>query len=144
MQSRPVIKRPLYSQWCPIARPFGCDMRYLYAFKVSEISHLLRRRAVSLFAGILPKGPYLPCVSMADRALLAGYHRFKLYLTFNIVYPIYVCQCLSYHAFMEISITAVLSASPSLWQVCFLRNITTLHSFYYHCTDINTWKTKTI
>ena len=25
--------------------------------------------------GILPKGPYLPCVSMAGRALLAGYHR---------------------------------------------------------------------
>ena len=27
------------------------------------------------FDGILPKGPYLPCVSMAGRALLAGYHR---------------------------------------------------------------------
>ena len=26
--------------------------------------------------GILPKGPYLPCVSMAGRALLAGYHRY--------------------------------------------------------------------
>ena len=25
--------------------------------------------------GILPKGPYLPCVSMAGRALLTGYHR---------------------------------------------------------------------
>ena len=25
--------------------------------------------------GILPKGPYLPCVSKAGRALLAGYHR---------------------------------------------------------------------
>ena len=24
--------------------------------------------------GILPKGPYLPCVSMAGRALFAGYH----------------------------------------------------------------------
>ena len=29
------------------------------------------------FEGILPKGPYLPCVSMAGRALLAGYHRFS-------------------------------------------------------------------
>ena len=28
--------------------------------------------------GILPKGSYLPCVSMAGRALLAGYHRSKL------------------------------------------------------------------
>ena len=25
--------------------------------------------------GVLPKGPYLPCVSMAGRALLAGYPR---------------------------------------------------------------------
>ena len=25
--------------------------------------------------GILPKEPYLPCISMAGRALLAGYHR---------------------------------------------------------------------
>ena len=28
------------------------------------------------FEGILPKGPYLPCVSMAGRALLVGYLRF--------------------------------------------------------------------
>ena len=27
--------------------------------------------------GILPKGPYLPCVSMAGRALLAGYPRYQ-------------------------------------------------------------------
>ena len=27
--------------------------------------------------GILPKRPYLPCVSMAGRALLAGYHRYS-------------------------------------------------------------------
>ena len=29
----------------------------------------------TVIKGILPKGPYLPCVSMAGRALLAGYHR---------------------------------------------------------------------
>ena len=28
------------------------------------------------FDGILPKGPYPPCLGMADRALLAGYPRF--------------------------------------------------------------------
>ena len=28
------------------------------------------------FEGILPKGPYPPCLRMADRALLAGYPRF--------------------------------------------------------------------
>ena len=33
------------------------------------------------FEGILPKGPYLPCVSMAGRALLAGYHRFMMHYT---------------------------------------------------------------
>ena len=27
--------------------------------------------------GILPKGPYPPCLRMADRALLAGYHRYQ-------------------------------------------------------------------
>ena len=30
---------------------------------------------------ILSKGPYLPCVSMAGRALLAGYHRHMYYIT---------------------------------------------------------------
>ena len=34
-------------------------------------------RSLSNVEGILPKGPYLPCVSMAGRALLAGYHRYK-------------------------------------------------------------------
>ena len=29
------------------------------------------------YEGILPKGPYLPCASMAGRALLAGYHRIQ-------------------------------------------------------------------
>ena len=28
--------------------------------------------------GILPKGPYLPCVSIAGRSLLAGYHRYAV------------------------------------------------------------------
>ena len=27
--------------------------------------------------GILPKGPYPPCLRMEDRALLAGYHRYN-------------------------------------------------------------------
>ena len=30
---------------------------------------------LSSVEGILPKGPYLPCVSMAGRPFLAGYHR---------------------------------------------------------------------
>ena len=32
---------------------------------------------MSHIEGILPKGPYLPCVSMAGRALLAGYPRYE-------------------------------------------------------------------
>ena len=28
--------------------------------------------------GILPKGPYLPCVNMTGRAPLAGYHRYNI------------------------------------------------------------------
>ena len=37
------------------------------------------------FKGILPKGPYLPCVSMAGRALLAGYHQ--------IMYALSIFEC---------------------------------------------------
>ena len=35
------------------------------------------------FKSILPKGPNLPCISMAGRALLAGYHRFMHENTHN-------------------------------------------------------------
>ena len=38
-----------------------------------------------LIKGILPNGPYLPCVSMVGRAILAGYHR---YMTLTFVFPI--------------------------------------------------------
>ena len=52
----------------------------------SAHSELMERRAqtraitvsnqrIAEIEGILPKGPYLPCVSMAGRALLAGYPR---------------------------------------------------------------------
>ena len=34
--------------------------------------------------GILPKGPYPPCIGMADRALLAGYHRYHGQIKHNI------------------------------------------------------------
>ena len=41
-----------------------------------NIVYLLCTRHIICIEGILPKGPYLPCVSMADRALLVGYHRY--------------------------------------------------------------------
>ena len=38
--------------------------------------------------GILPKGPYLPCLCMADRALLAGYPRDVIWVSvIRTVYP---------------------------------------------------------
>ena len=39
----------------------------------------------SIYRGSLPKGPYLPCVSMAGRALLAGYSRYGV-LSINVIW----------------------------------------------------------
>ena len=39
-------------------------------------THLNIKNILPGIEGILPKGPYRPCVSMAGRALLAGYHRY--------------------------------------------------------------------
>ena len=39
------------------------------------IKDYMRNHAHLFIEGILPKGPYLPCVSMAGRALLTGYPR---------------------------------------------------------------------
>ena len=43
--------------------------------QTSRILHAIQHAKI-LIDGILPKGPYLPCVNMAGRALLAGYHRY--------------------------------------------------------------------
>ena len=40
--------------------------------------------AIAIFDGILPKRPYLSCVSMADMALLAGYHRIIAHILWSI------------------------------------------------------------
>ena len=37
---------------------------------------MLTQSTCTYIKGILPKGPYLPCVGMAGRALFAGYHRY--------------------------------------------------------------------
>ena len=44
-------------------------------------------RPVPHHDGILPRGPYLPCVSMAGRALLAGYPRI-----YTVVCPRHICN----------------------------------------------------
>ena len=49
--------------------------------------------------GILPKGPYLPCVSIAGRALLAGYHR----ITWNTSRPRQKDRQFAYDIFKYIS-----------------------------------------
>ena len=40
--------------------------------------HIFHNIIVWFMTGVLPKGPHLPCLSMAGRALLAGYHRHLL------------------------------------------------------------------
>ena len=56
---------------------WGVVLTYLDVVTYKYISELgLRWLRQWHFEGILPKGPYLPCVSMAGRALLAGYPRF--------------------------------------------------------------------
>ena len=55
--------------------------------------------------GFLPKGPYLPCVSMAGRALLAGYPRYD-----PITYiPIAVAQLVLYVYCIRRKINLILS-----------------------------------
>ena len=43
--------------------------------------------SISYTEGILPKGPYLPCVSMAGMAFLAGYHPYIDNSYWNSQYP---------------------------------------------------------
>ena len=45
-------------------------------WKLLHMPCLLPLAEAVYIEGILLKGPYLPCVSMAGRALLAGYHRY--------------------------------------------------------------------
>ena len=45
--------------------------------------HAIPWHNITQFEGILPKGPYLPCVSMAGKALLAGYPQIVLVIEQN-------------------------------------------------------------
>ena len=60
--------------------------------------------------GILPKGPYLPCLRMADRALLAGYPRS--------MGPVFVCGTSKVNALMaagNVDLVGVIKVQL-LWQ----------------------------
>ena len=72
-----------------ISHPSACVHRLLTGFPSAPINPGTWKKPADIqqtrfscefsatyFEGILPKGPYLACVSMAGRALLAGYHRF--------------------------------------------------------------------
>ena len=60
------------------------DITYSTAISAELKSDLELAKDTSYFAtqfdGIMPKGPYPPCLRMADRALLAGYPRVMGYL----------------------------------------------------------------
>ena len=50
--------------------------KYKYSGAFSELHIITFINTFPYMEDILPKGPYLPCLSMADRALLAEYHRY--------------------------------------------------------------------
>ena len=58
---------------------------------------------------ILPKGPYLPCVSMAGRALLAGYHR---YISVQIIFERLKWVEWNYNSFITCGISTNLLLNP--------------------------------
>ena len=62
------------------------------------------------FEGILPKGPYLPCVSMAGRALLAGYPRF-IWRRISIYFSVQELLCWGFN-YMDVILKAC-DNSPS-------------------------------
>ena len=64
----------LYAIWHP--RCYGWQASFFIAYQQSTIS--TRFWASGYIESILPKGPYLPCVSMTGRALLAWYHRYRM------------------------------------------------------------------
>ena len=53
----------------------SCTNPWMCWLDLSNIINLCSEMSQPHLEGILPKGPYLPCVSMACRALLVGYHR---------------------------------------------------------------------
>ena len=60
---------------CYLFSPVGLIVAYLSTDFLEILYHLLSLLFLYI-EGILPKGPYLPCVSMAGRALFAGFPRY--------------------------------------------------------------------
>ena len=70
---------------------------------------------VLYFEGILPKGPYLSCVSMAGRALLAGYPQFG----HIIKGPAYLSQQVIYNMVLSLQDELVIVFPEKLFQLPF-------------------------
>ena len=68
----PVIVRSTspISQWWSAMNHRLSDVKY-------GMSSWPQQKSLGIYRGYPAKGPYLPCVSMAGRALLVGYHRFR-------------------------------------------------------------------
>ena len=79
-QNNAKIQNVTQSQTCPfpISDPAFIKLDHFDPWMKSQLRKLLLSIILPLqFDGILPKGPYPPCLCMADRALLAGYPRIK-------------------------------------------------------------------
>ena len=84
--------------WSDVMLNVNCNFWIIKIFlnqvHLKTASAILLRSHWLHIEGILPKGPYLPCVSMPDRALLAGYHRYvysctiTIFIFFFLTWPI--------------------------------------------------------
>ena len=71
--------RKLVDQYHRIDITLVTSPRYYLRCNFHNMIALVRYGTLRVYyEGILPKGSYLPCVSMAGRALLAGYHRISM------------------------------------------------------------------
>ena len=68
------VKARAFADFMPDCHLYAPELDTLDAGMVGDKQSCFR---FSHIEGILSKGPYLPCVSMAGRALLAGYHRYN-------------------------------------------------------------------
>ena len=68
-------------------KSMGCNLSLCYAWMSNYIQHN---------EGVLQKGLYLPCVSMAGRALWDGYHRWLIYANIDL----YPCPNLNHSLFI--------------------------------------------
>ena len=69
----------MFSGYCKCMERFRASrerVRRVVAIRITKVRICSYYPICSYFDGILPKGPYPPCLRIADRALLAGYPGF--------------------------------------------------------------------